>query len=48
MSLSRRNAWVDKMDRVYIYFTLEDVMSYLHCHRDCIPHILQKECIEPP
>jgi Cdc6-like AAA superfamily ATPase len=34
MSLSRRNAWVDKMDRVYIYFTLEDVMSYLHCAKE--------------
>jgi len=33
MGLSRKNGWVDKLDRVYIYFTLDEVMEQLHCAR---------------
>ena len=33
MGLSRKNGWVDKQDRVYIYFTLDEVMEQLHCAR---------------
>jgi len=34
MGLSRKNGWVDKLDRVYIYFTLDEVMSALGCARE--------------
>lgn len=31
MGRSRKNGWIDKQDRVYIYFTLEEIMEQLHC-----------------
>ena len=31
MSLSLKNQWLDEMNRVFIYFTLEDVMKYMNC-----------------
>jgi len=34
MGLSMKNGWLDKQDRVYIYFTLEDVQEYMNCQRD--------------
>ena len=34
MGLSRKNGWVDKLGRVYIYFTLDEVMSSLSCARE--------------
>jgi len=34
MGLSRKNGWVDKLRRVYIYFTLDEVMSSLGCARE--------------
>ena len=34
MSLSIKNAWLDEQNRVYIYFTLEDVQEYMNCQRD--------------
>jgi len=34
MGLSRKNGWIDKQDRVYIYFTLDEVMDQLHCGRE--------------
>jgi len=34
MGLSRKNDWVDKLGRVYIYFTLDEVMSSLGCARE--------------
>ena len=34
MGLSRKNGWVDKLSRVYIYFTLDEVMSSLGCARE--------------
>jgi len=34
MGLSRKSGWVDKQDRVYIYFTLDEVMDQLHCGRE--------------
>lgn len=30
MSLSQKNGWLDDENRVYIYFSLEDVMEYLN------------------
>jgi hypothetical protein len=30
MGLSRKNGWVDGQDRVYICFTLDEVMRYLN------------------
>ena len=34
MSLSVKNGWLDKQDRVYIIFTLEDVQEYMICKHD--------------
>lgn len=34
MGLSSKNGWTDEQDRVYIYFTLEDVQEYMNCQRD--------------
>jgi len=34
MGLSMKNGWLDEENRVYIYFTLEDVQEYLNCQRD--------------
>lgn len=31
MGLSLRNQWLDKDNRVFIYFTLEDAQEYLYC-----------------
>jgi hypothetical protein len=34
MSLSVKNKWLDENNRVYIYFTLEDVQEQMNCGRD--------------
>ena len=34
MSISRMNGLIDKYDRVYIYFTLDEVMECFHCARE--------------
>lgn len=34
MALSVRNHWIDNQDRVYIIFTLEQVMEYMNCGKD--------------
>jgi hypothetical protein len=34
MGLSVKNGWLDERNRVFIYFTLEDVQEYMNCHRD--------------
>ena len=34
MTLSRKNGWIDEQNRVYIIFTLEEVMDYLGCGKD--------------
>lgn len=34
MSLSYKNGWIDEESRVYIYFTLDDVMEQLSCKTD--------------
>ena len=31
MGLSVRNGWLDDLNRVFIYFTLEDALEYLCC-----------------
>lgn len=33
MSLSIKNRWLDELDRVYIIFTVEDIMEFLNCSR---------------
>ena len=34
MSLSRKSGWVDDYPRVYIYFTLDEIMHQLGCARE--------------
>ena len=34
MGLSVKNGWLDEQDRVYIYFTLEDVTEQMNCKND--------------
>ena len=34
MSLSIKSQWIDKQDRVYIIFTLEQVTKYMNCGKD--------------
>ena len=34
MSLSARNHWFDKENRVYIYYSVEDTMENLHCGKN--------------
>lgn len=34
MALSIKNRWIDENNRVYIIFTLEQVMHYMNCGRD--------------
>ena len=34
MGLSAKNGWLDAEKRVFIYFSLEDVMEYLNCSRN--------------
>lgn len=31
MGLSLKNGWLDKQNRVFIYFTLEDLQEYMNC-----------------
>lgn len=31
MSLSRKNGWMDKLNRVYIIYTIEDIMDAIQC-----------------
>jgi hypothetical protein len=34
MGLSVKNGWMDEQERVFIYFTLEDVQEYMNCKHD--------------
>lgn len=34
MSLSAKNGWYDEQGRVYIYYTLEEIMSDMNCGKD--------------
>ena len=34
MSLSAKNGWLDNSNRVYIYFTLDDVQEYMGCKHE--------------
>ena len=34
LSLSMMNGWIDEKNRVYIYFTLEDICELLNCKKD--------------
>jgi len=42
MGLSRKNGWVDKLGRVYIYFTLDEVTSSLGCAREKANRLMAK------
>ena len=42
MSLSIRENWLDEQGRVYIYFTLETIYSYLDCKKDTALKILKE------
>ena len=43
MGLSRKNGWVDKLGRVYIYFTLDEVMSFLGCAREKANRLIDRK-----
>ena len=34
MGISRKNGLIDNLDRVYIYFTLDEVMECFHCAKE--------------
>ena len=34
MGLSQKEGWFDKQNRVYIYFTLDEIMERLHCAKE--------------
>ena len=34
MGLSMKNGWLDEQNRVFIYFTLEDVTEQMNCKND--------------
>ena len=34
LSLSMKNSWIDERNRVYIYFTLEDICELLNCRNE--------------
>ena len=34
LSLSMKNNWIDERNRVYIYFTLEDICELLNCRNE--------------
>lgn len=40
MSLSMRNGWLDEYNRVYIYYTVEEVMEDLGCSRPTVAKII--------
>lgn len=40
MSLSRRNNWIDEQNRVYIIYTLSDIMEDLNCGKDKGVHLI--------
>lgn len=40
MSLSIKNGWLDDLDRVYIYFPVEQVMEMLHCKSEKATRLL--------
>lgn len=46
MALSVKNHWIDDKDRVYIIFTLEQVMEYMNCGKDKGVKILAELDIE--
>ena len=42
MSLSAKNQWLDGEKRVYIYFSLEDVMEHLNCKKNKAVDIMKE------
>ena len=42
MSLSVRNGWMDKLRRIYIYFTQEDAMALMCCGKDKITRLFRE------
>lgn len=45
MSLSRRNGWLDEQDRVYIYYTLDEIEDDMNCGHDKATKLLRE--LEP-
>lgn len=45
MSLSMRNGWLDEQDRVYIYYTLDEIESDMNCGHDKATKLLRE--LEP-
>jgi len=42
MGLSQMNGWRDELDRVYIYFKIEEVMACLHCAKQKAVKLLKE------
>lgn len=40
MNLSIKNSWLDELNRVYIYFPVEQVMEILHCKSEKATRLL--------
>jgi len=44
VGLSRQNNWIDKQGRVYIYFTIDEIMATLGCTRQKAVRVLSQLC----
>ena len=42
MNLSRKNGWFDEENRVFIYYSIEDIAADLHCGRNKAIKALQE------
>ena len=41
MSLSTKNGWYDEMGRVYIYYTLDEILKDLNCGHEKAVKLLE-------
>ena len=48
MNLSRKNGWFDEENRVFIYYSIEDIAADLHCGRNKAIKALQELDTEKP
>jgi len=44
VGLSRQNNWIDEQGRVYIYFTIDEIMSTFHYAKEKAVRILSQLC----
>lgn len=44
VGLSRQNGWTDEQGRVYIYFTIEEIMDTLGCASEKAERLLSRLC----